>query len=191
MMSKIKSVYTKTGDRGHTALINGERLAKNSLIFEVLGTLDEFNAHLGRVVLEYREAELSGELAAEQLTTLLDLQNELFKLGAEIALSPKVRLNDDFVERLEHVIDTLQQDLGAHWRYKFVLPGGARLSAQIDVARTVCRRLERRIVALDHERDVREVVLQFVNRISDYLFALRTWANAQAQVEEVEFDASK
>jgi cob(I)alamin adenosyltransferase len=190
-MSKIKKVYTKTGDKGHTALINGERLAKNSLIFEVLGTLDEFNAHLGLVVLEYRQAGLTGDLALAQLTTLLDLQNELFKLGAEIALSPRVRLNDQFVSRLETSIDALQADLGANWRYKFVLPGGSEASATIDVARTVCRRLERRIVALDNERDVREVVLQFVNRVSDYLFALRTWLNAQSKVEEVEFDANK
>jgi len=190
-MSHIKNVYTKTGDRGHTALINGERLAKNSLIFEVLGTLDEFNAHLGLVVLQVQALPITHQLYPLQAQLLLDLQNELFKLGAEIALSPKVRLSEAFLSRLETSIDALQADLGEHWRYKFVLPGGSVASATIDVARTVCRRLERRIVALDHERDVREVVLQFVNRVSDYLFTLRTWLNAQAKVEEVEFDASK
>jgi cob(I)alamin adenosyltransferase len=186
----LKKVYTKTGDQGKTALISGERLPKNSLVFEVLGTLDEFNASLGVVVLACGRApqELqSQEIFQREKQLLLDLQNELFKLGAEIAASPRVKLADAFIGRLEQEIDFLQDDLGTNWRYKFVLPGGSELSAFLDLSRTICRRLERRLVSLNNERDVRQVILQFSNRISDYLFTLRTWINEQLQIEEVEF----
>jgi len=182
----VKKIYTKTGDQGKTALINGERLPKNSLVFDVLGTLDEFNASLGLVVLKF---EGKSDLFLKQKNLLIDLQNELFKLGAEIAASSEVKLEDNFVKRLEKEIDFLQDDLGSSWHYKFVLPGGSEMSAFLDLARTICRRLERRIVALDNERDVREIVLQFVNRVSDYLYTLRTWINKELQIKEIEFKA--
>lgn len=182
----MKKIYTKTGDRGNTALINGERLPKNSLVFEVLGTLDEFNASLGIVLLKLTTVS-QGKILIKEKNLLIDLQNELFKLGAEIATSPKVKLDNQFVNRLEEEIDFLQNSLGNDWRYKFVLPGGSEISAFLDLSRTICRRLERRLVSLDNERDVREVVLQFVNRISDYLYALRTWVNKELKTEEIEF----
>lgn len=190
-----KKVYTKTGDQGKTALISGERLPKNSLVFEVLGTLDEFNASLGLVLLHFENlfakkndySNLNWSQLMKEKRFLLSLQNELFKLGAEIAASPKVKLEDDFVSKLEKQIDFLQNDLGANWRYKFVLPGGSEISAFLDLSRTVCRRLERRLVSLDNERDIRQVTLQFVNRTSDYLHTLRTWVNEELKVEEVEF----
>lgn len=190
-----KKVYTKTGDQGKTALISGERLPKNSLVFEVLGTLDEFNASLGLVLLHFENlfakksdhSNLNWLQITKEKQFLLSLQNELFKLGAEIAASPKVKLEDDFVSKLEKQIDFLQNDLGANWRYKFVLPGGSEISAFLDLSRTVCRRLERRLVSLDNERDIRQVTLQFVNRTSDYLYTLRTWVNEELKVEEVEF----
>lgn len=183
----VKKIYTKTGDQGKTALISGERLPKNSLVFDVLGTLDEFNASLGLVVLRFENLPSSNPIFLVEKKMILDLQNELFKLGAEIAASPKVKLDDLFVKKLEKEIDFLQNDLGDNWRYKFVLPGGSELSAFLDLSRTICRRLERRIVALDNERDVREIVLQFINRISDYLYTLRTWVNKELKTEEIEF----
>jgi len=182
----MKKLYTKTGDQGETALINGEHLPKNSLIFDVLGTLDEFNASLGLVVLQFNQFP-SLDLFLREKTILLDLQNELFKLGAEIAVSPEVKLNENFVNKLETEMDFLQDELGADWHNKFVLPGGSEISAFLDLARTICRRLERRLVALDNERDIREVVLQFVNRTSDYLYVLRVWVNKELQIKEVEF----
>lgn len=184
----MKKVYTKTGDQGTSALINGERVSKASLIFEALGTLDESNASLGLVVLAFSRVPSSPNFDKRK-QVLLSLQNELFKLGAELALSPRVMLGDRFIEKLEAEIDFLQDDLGAAWHYKFVLPGGSELSAHLDLSRTICRRLERVMVALSKERTVRPQVLQFVNRISDYLFALRTWINAQLDMQEVEFDA--
>jgi cob(I)alamin adenosyltransferase len=182
----MKKIYTKTGDQGKTALINGERLPKNSLVFEVLGTLDELNASLGLVVLKF---ESKDTLFLKQRDLLIALQNELFKLGAEIAASPKVKLDDKFLKKLEAEIDLLQNNLGASWHYKFVLPGGSELSAFLDLSRTICRRLERRIVSLDNERDVREVILKFINRTSDYLYTLRTWVNKELKTKEIEFKA--
>lgn len=187
-MKKIKKVYTKTGDSGKTALISGERLPKNSLVFEVLGTLDEFNASLGLVVLQLNKAP-DTEIFLREKRLLLTLQNELFKLGAEIAASPRVRLDDSFLIKLEEEIDFIQNDLGDNWRYKFVLPGGSEISAFLDLSRTICRRLERRFVSLDNERDIREVNLKFINRTSDYLYALRTWVNKELKTEEIEFQA--
>ncbi len=174
------------GDQGKTALINGERLPKNSLVFEVLGTLDEFNASLGIVVLKLKQSGCT-KIWLQEYAFLLDLQNELFKLGAEIAASPKVRLDAKFVKLLEKEIDFLQEELGQDWHSKFVLPGGSELAAFLDLSRTICRRLERRMVSLDNERDVREVILQFVNRVSDYLYALRTWVNKELKTKEIEF----
>lgn len=182
----VKKIYTKTGDQGKTALISGERLPKNSLVFEVLGTLDEFNASLGLVILKFATAPQS-KIITKEKELLTNLQNELFKLGAEVAASPKVKLDNKFVIRLEEEIDFLQDNLGSDWRYKFVLPGGSEISAFLDLSRTICRRLERRMVSLDNERDVREVVLQFINRTSDYLYTLRTWVNKELKTEEIEF----
>lgn len=181
----LKKIYTKTGDQGKTALINGERLAKNSLVFEVLGTLDEFNASLGLVVLKMKPQ--TNKLIKAEKDLLIQIQNELFKLGAEIAASPKVKLDDVLVKRLEKEIDFLQNNMGVDWHYKFVLPGGSELSAFLDLSRTICRRLERRIVSLDNERDVRSAVLQFINRTSDYLYTLRTWINKELKTKEIEF----
>jgi cob(I)alamin adenosyltransferase len=182
----MKKIYTKTGDQGKTALINGERLPKNSLVFEVLGTLDEFNASLGLVILKFTTVPHS-QIMIKEKKLLIALQNELFKLGAEVAVSPKVKLDNKFVATLEKEIDFLQGDLGKDWRYKFVLPGGSEISAFLDLARTICRRLERRIVSLDNERDVRKEILQFINRISDYLYTLRTWINKELKAQEIEF----
>lgn len=188
LIKKMKKIYTKTGDQGKTALINGERLPKNSLVFEVLGTLDEFNASLGLVVWKFAQGKRNSIWQREYLF-LLDLQNELFKLGAEVAASPRVLLDPNFIQLLEQEIDFLQNTLGKNWHNKFVLPGGSEIAAFLDLARTICRRLERRMVTLDHERDIREVILQFLNRISDYLYVLRTWANQVLQAKEIEFQA--
>ncbi len=187
----MKKIYSKTGDNGQTALINGERLAKDSLVFEVLGTLDEFNASLGLLLANWQETfSDKKELAhspniALQKRFLLDLQKQLFKLGAEIAKSPSVKLQNSFLVRMEKNIDKLQDQLGKDFWSNFVLPGGSQLAAQVDLARTICRRLERRLVALDAERDLRDSIIKFVNRTSDYLYILRSYINHELEVREI------
>jgi cob(I)alamin adenosyltransferase len=187
----MKKIYSKTGDNGQTALINGERLAKDSLVFEVLGTLDEFNASLGLLLANWQET-FSGEKDLAHLQDiilqkkfLIDLQKQLFKLGAEIAKSPSVKLQNSFLLRMEKNIDKLQDQLGKDFWSNFVLPGGSQLAAQVDLARTICRRLERRLVALDAERDLRDILIKFVNRTSDYLYILRSYINHELKVKEI------
>lgn len=188
MMNKI---FSKNGDQGQTQLINGERLAKNSLVFEVLGTLDEFNSSLGLLL-----ADWDGELVSskknlylsdlkEQKKFLINLQKQLFKLGAEIAKSPRVKLSNAYLQKMEENIIFLQNKLGKKFLNNFVLPGGNRLAAQTDVARTICRRLERKLVALDSERDLRDLLIKFINRTSDYLYILKIFINYKLQIKEV------
>jgi cob(I)alamin adenosyltransferase len=186
----MKKIYSKTGDNGQTALINGERLAKASLVFEVLGTLDEFNASLGLVNSNWQETFAENKIAHSeeilvQKNFLIDLQKQLFKLGAEVAKSPTVKLQNNFLLKMEKNIDNLQDQLGKDFWSNFVLPGGSQLAAQVDVTRTICRRLERRLVALDAERDLRDILIKFVNRTSDYLYILRSYINHELQVKEI------
>jgi cob(I)alamin adenosyltransferase len=178
----MKKIYTKTGDKGKTGLINGERLAKDSLVFEVLGTLDEFNAGLGLVVADFNQ--LKGAVASKEKAFLIDLQRQLFNLGAEIAKSPKTKFETKFLKKMESQIDNLQAALSKNWLNRFVLPGGSKLAARIDLARTICRRLERRLVSLDNERDLRDILIKFINRTSDYLYVLRSFVNKELKVKE-------
>jgi cob(I)alamin adenosyltransferase len=187
----MKKIYSKTGDNGETRLINAEKLAKNSLVFEVLGTLDEFNASLGLLLSNWEETlsvnkeQLDLENLALEKKFLFNLQKQLFKLGAEIAKSPDVKLENSFLSKMEEQIDNLQKKLGKDFWSNFVLPGGSQLAAQADIARTICWRLERRLVALDAERDLRDVLIKFVNRTSDYLYILRSYINHQLQIKEI------
>jgi cob(I)alamin adenosyltransferase len=187
----MKKIYSKTGDKGQTALINGERLAKDSLVFVVLGTLDEFNASLGLLVANWDKAlkqkanNKNFKDLANQKKFLLNLQKQLFKLGAEVAKSPSVIFPNQFLNKMEKNIDDLQSKLGKDFWSNFVLPGGSELAAQTDLARTICRRLERELVTLDRERDLRDILVKFINRTSDYLYILRSFINHQLEIKEI------
>jgi cob(I)alamin adenosyltransferase len=193
----MQKLYTKTGDKGESSLLNGERLSKRSLVFEVLGTLDEFNAHLGLLLTLFPafKGELQNndhkKMATSQQEFLLRLQNELFNIGAEVAGSPRPLLQPGFLLALEKQIDAIQDLMAKTWRQRFVLPGASPIAAEIDVARTVCRRAERLLAALDAERDIRESLLKVMNRSSDYLYALRNFCNWSLGVEEIEYRAPK
>lgn len=171
-------LYTKTGDKGESGLANGRRLSKSSLIFEVLGTLDELNAHLGLSVV-VADASIRPEL--------MRIQDTLLIVGAQIAGSTKVVLEDKEIAWLESRIDYFQQNTRSDWYTKFLLPGGIESAARLDVARTVCRRAERLLAHLTQQASLPELVGPFINRLSDYLFALRCYTNAKAGYEEKEF----
>lgn len=187
----MKKIYSKNGDNGQTALINGEKLAKNSLVFEVLGTLDEFNSSLGLLLADWDQLlfDENNRLDLKDLNYqkifLFTLQKQLFKFGAEIAKSKTVKLQNQFLISMEKNIDDLQNKLGKDFWSNFVLPGGSQLAARVDLARTICRRLERKLVALDAERDLRDILMKFVNRTSDYLYILRSYINHQLKFKEV------
>ncbi len=179
MTIRITRVYTRTGDRGDTALVGGRRVPKDSARIEAYGTIDELNAIIG----------LARVFSAEQLErsekhrwldqVLRTLQNELFDLGSELATPEDAvyegmfRVGDAQVTALERLIDDCQKDLEP--LKSFVLPGGGRVSGFLHQARTVCRRAERRILALSRAEAIAEWPLKYVNRLGDLLFVLSRW----------------
>ena len=176
-------IYTRTGDTGDTSLFGGTRVPKSDARVEAYGDVDELNAWLGFV----RASRLDSVLDE----VLLGLQRDLFALGAQLAdpadkLAPRVTkavIDDDHIVRLEELIDRLEEELPPLRR--FILAGGTSAGAALHVARTVCRRAERRIVALHPPID--PVLLRYLNRLSDLLFVLARVINHRAGVTETEW----
>jgi cob(I)alamin adenosyltransferase len=178
------NLYTRTGDTGTTSLVGGARVKKNSERLEAYGTLDEFSSQLGCVL---SDPSCPPEIRAQ----LLDVQNMLFNVGCYLATAPEegkpapvvTGLDDEVMSRLEHWIDELDEKTP---RVKaFVLPGGSPLAAMAHVARTTCRRAERRILDLNDVEPVAPIVIGYVNRLSDYLFILARYFNHLSGVEEI------
>jgi len=176
-MVVLNRIYTRTGDKGDTALGNGARVAKDSLRVEAYGTCDETNACVGL-------ARLHAEGAMD--AALARIQNDLFDLGADLcrpemakdanAEYPPLRASDAQVDRLEAEIDAMNADIAP--LRSFVLPGGSALAAHLHQCRTVSRRAERLSVALAREDDVNAVVVRYLNRLSDWFFVASRAANA-------------
>ena len=176
-------IYTRTGDTGETSLFGGTRVKKNDDRVDAYGEVDETNAWLGLARASRLDADLDG--------ALVQIQRDLFALGAQLAdpadkiaaRVTKATLGDDDVARLEGIIDRLEAELPPLRR--FILAGGTPAGAALHVARTVCRRAERRIVALQPPVD--PVLLRYVNRLSDLLFVLARAVNHRAGVAETEW----
>jgi cob(I)alamin adenosyltransferase len=179
MPIRITRVYTRTGDRGETALVGGTRVPKDAARIEAYGTVDELNAALGlaRAFNAERLAEGEGHQWLDE--TLRRLQNELFDLGSELATPEDAvyegmhRIGDVQVRELEKLIDHCQKELPP--LKSFVLPGGGRIGAALHQARTICRRAEREILRLSRAEPLAEWPLRYVNRLSDLLFVLSRW----------------
>lgn len=177
-------IYTKTGDLGDTGLFDGTRVSKADPRVDAYGEVDELNAWLGLV----RASGVDDEVGA----CLERLQRDLFAVGSTLAdprhkiakRVEKALITDDDIARLESWIDAFEKDLTPLTR--FILAGGSRAGASLHVARTVCRRAERRMVALG-EGEVDPVVLIFVNRLSDLLFVMARLVNARAGAPETEW----
>lgn len=176
-MVKLNKIYTRTGDSGTTGLGTGKRLAKHDIRIDAFGTVDEANACIGMARLHTAEAE---ELDA----MLARLQNDFFDLGADLATPDDgakleyepLRVTDAQVERIEAEIDRLNADLEP--LNSFVLPGGSPAAAALHLARTVARRAERLMVALnDSGAHVNPAGLRYINRVSDLLFVAARCAN--------------
>lgn len=175
-------IYTKTGDGGDTGLFAGPRVRKDHPRIEAYGTVDELNSLLGVVRAEKLPADID--------QTLADIQHELFTLGAELATPEPHKhsltlLGDQEIERLERTIDTFEAELPP--LREFILPGGARAAAGLHLARTVCRRAERGVVALADApgQNVRGEAIQYLNRLSDLLFVIARLANRRAGLEDI------
>ncbi|MBP7768739.1 cob(I)yrinic acid a,c-diamide adenosyltransferase [Candidatus Woesebacteria bacterium] len=188
-------ISTKTGDAGLSGLADGARLSKDALIFEVVGTLDELNSWLGVVAAQLNEStQKSSEkrrfTAVKQMTKqLYAIQNTLFYIGAELANSPKVEFAVEDLHILEEWSDSLQHQLADNWTTLFLLPGGSSIGAWVDIARTVCRRAERVLVTHSHHSTVRPIILQYLNRLSDFLYVLRCFVNQEFSYTEQPFIA--
>ncbi len=172
-------IYTKTGDKGSTALFGGARRSKADLRIETYGTVDELNAHLGL---------LADWSPAAEISALRQIQNELFVLGAMLATAPGKSLNmeplsDKSVLRLEQGIDKMEEQLSP--LKHFILPGGAAVISQAHIARCVCRRAERLCVALSEREEVDPVAIRYLNRLSDYLFVYARHLARQKGVSEI------
>jgi cob(I)alamin adenosyltransferase len=170
-MVTLNKIYTRTGDSGSTGLVGGARVDKDAGKVEAYGDIDELNSQLG-VCKELA----SGPAAALVTDMLITIQNELFDIGAELATPADshwegmLKAGLQHVEQLERWIDKLNEPLPA--LRSFILPGGTLLSAQLHVARTVCRRAERHICKLHKLESVSPHILQYVNRLSDLLFVM-------------------
>ena len=181
MKSKI---YTLTGDAGTTSLVGGKRVSKDNIRVEAYGTLDELNAYLGLLA-------HNSKLDQEHMPAVIrHIQNKLFNIGAYLADDRHTAtlhgLTTADVEMLEQHIDEWDATLPP--MQGFILPGGSRLSAMCDVCRTLTRRAERRIVTLAHQSMVDAIVLQYLNRLSDFFFVFARYNNISNQVEEIYWD---
>lgn len=172
-------IYTKTGDRGETGLFGGPRVRKDAPRIEAYGTVDELNAVLGLAQ--------TGSLDAELAAIVSRVQNDLFSLGAELATPDPSKLNlptlgPDHVVALEQDIDRLEKTLDP--LREFILPGGTPAAGAFHLARTVCRRAERRLVALTSLEPISQNCLVYLNRLGDLLFVMARAANRRASVPD-------
>jgi cob(I)alamin adenosyltransferase len=179
MPISITRVYTRTGDRGETALVGGKRVPKDSPRIVAYGTLDELNAVVG-LARTFNEERLGEDEHHRWLDEVLrKIQNELFDLGSELATPPEAEYEGMFhvgeaeVTALERLMDHCQKELAP--LKSFTLPGGGRVNAFLHQARTVCRRAERELVAASRTEPIGEWPLKYVNRLSDLFFVLSRW----------------
>ncbi len=169
-------IYTKKGDMGKTSLFGGEKVSKGNLRIEVYGTIDELNAHLG--MLRAHDIDENVKLA------LIEIQKKLFRVGSQLALTEKSELfiTELDVSVLEKEIDQIEKDLPE--LKSFIVPGGHLAVSECHIARSVCRRAERLIVRLTENEPADDLVIKYLNRLSDYLFVLARKIGKDLGVEE-------
>jgi cob(I)alamin adenosyltransferase len=170
MGHRLSRITTRTGDAGTTGLGDGSRVAKDSPRVEALGAVDELNSCLGVLL-----AEPLGEDLRELLT---EIQHDLFDLGGELSIPGSASIRPERVTQLEEALDRHNEPLGP--LKEFLLPGGSRAAALCHLARTVCRRAERRVVSLASSETISAYCLQYLNRLSDLLFVLSRVINRRA-----------
>lgn len=185
-MPRITKVYTRTGDDGTTGLGTGQRVPKESARVEAYGTADELGSHLGL-------ARSSG-LVDELREPIRQIQNDLFHLGSDLCVPeddkerlPVARIEARHVVYLEQLMDRLSEELAP--LENFILAGGHPAAAQLHVARTVCRRAERMVIALSREERVGEPVIHYLNRLSDALFVMARYQNRKTEHDDILWDS--
>jgi cob(I)alamin adenosyltransferase len=174
-------IYTKTGDTGETSLFGGKRLPKSHLRIEAYGTVDELNAFIGLL----RDSLPNDEMIR---AILKNIQDRLFDLGSNLALDPSKKLevptiDEADIDILEEEMDRMDASLTP--LRNFILPGGHITVSYCHLARTICRRAERNVVALSHQDEVDAILIRYLNRLSDYLFILARKIAADLGIEEI------
>lgn len=174
-------IYTKTGDDGTTSLVGGERVEKDTLRVECYGTVDEVNSILGLIIAEIKTEDVS-ELLSK-------IQHKLFTMGGELATPEnksdfnKVRLENDDILLLEESIDKYENKLES--LKQFILPGGTKGASLFHFARSICRRTERLVFSLSKKEKISNLILIYLNRLSDLLFVLSRYENSVNQIPDI------
>lgn len=177
-------IYTKTGDDGLTSVIGG-RVPKDDIRVETYGTIDELNSYVGMAISLIAEDERFKDISEQ----LIQIQHELFDCGSDLAFIRKkdraYKVTPQQTAQLEQAIDLAMQETPPLER--FILPGGTVLSSQLHICRTVCRRAERLVVTMAKAEEINEEVRRYLNRLSDYFFAVARLANVRAEVADVAY----
>ena len=182
--NRLTKVVTRTGDRGETSLVGGERVSKASLRVQAYGEVDELNSVVGLGIANLGDSELAVQL--------MEIQNQLFTVGADLASPHEVevpRTTAKMVENIERMIE--RAEVGLKPLREFVLPGGSIGASWLHLARAVARRAERRFVALAEKEEVNSQIWVYLNRLSDLFFVLARVVNERVQVSEKLADFSK
>ncbi|CAM2066981.1 Corrinoid adenosyltransferase [Sulfidibacter corallicola] len=191
----ITKVYTKTGDKGTTSLVGGQRVPKNHLRIEAYGTVDELNAFVGSLAQSVSEDAHQSTEVNWFWGVLVRIQHELFNLGSILATLPsdvhpkQPRIREADIRQLEADIDHCNK--GCPPLRSFVLPGGSRQNTDLHICRTVCRRAERQLIALGTQDEVDPLCIQYLNRLSDAFFVWSRWINRLMDKEEVLWEPNK
>lgn len=175
MGNRLSKIYTRTGDDGTTGLGDGSRINKDSLRVEAMGDVDELNSVIGLMMTEAVPSML--------ISPLTQIQHDLFNVGGEICIPGYVILQQSRIKDLEDLIDQLNESLTP--LKEFILPGGTKTAAYCHLARTVCRRAERKLIELHRNEKVTDISLQYLNRLSDLLFVMCRTINKAAGVSDV------
>jgi cob(I)alamin adenosyltransferase len=182
-------IYTKTGDKGETGLLGGERILKNSPRIEAYGTIDELNSFIGLTIIEVQDDLVK--------SILNKIQNRLFMVGSDLSTPNSIenqkkniiRIPAEYYKEMEKSIDFFEEKVGE--LKNFIIPGGSKPAALLHVCRTISRRAERRVVALNSLEQINENIVIFLNRLSDLFFVLSRYENKISNHPDVIWKSQK
>lgn len=179
MGNRLTKIYTRTGDDGTTGMADGSRVAKDDMLVQALGDVDELNSQL---------AVLACHLPDKFMLSIKIIQNELFNVGAELAMN-QAMIKQENVDWLEQALDELNNELTP--LKEFILPGGGLAASHCHVARAVCRRVERTLVSLNKQDALNVFLKAYINRLSDYLFVLARAISMAEGADEVYWQSKR
>ena len=191
----INKVYTRRGDKAETSLVGGQIVAKNDPRVEAYGNIDELNASIGVCIEELKELSAQNSFLIDLITILNRIQHELFNLGTILATvsedvtkdMPQITFED--ISSLEEEIDDANSKLAV--LHSFILPGGNKINAYLHLSRTICRRCERSCCILFEKKEINEMVIAYLNRLSDALFVWSRWVIHVLEMDENLWDPNK